>query len=197
MIIGICGGTCSGKTTLSYRLKQLLGSKISVISIDNYYKSYPELTFEERKRINYDEPDSINVTKLIDDIDLLNKGQGITQPSFSFKTFLNEESNNVTYPADVIIVEGLFAFSLSELVRLYDFKIYIDIDADIRLSRRILRDLKVHNRPLDYILKQYFNYVKPMHNLYIEPQKNIADIIISGDFNQDKIYDMILNMVSI
>ena len=197
MIIGICGGTCSGKTTLSYRLKQLLGSKISVISIDNYYKSYPDLTFEERKRINYDEPDSINITKLIEDIDALNKGQVITQPSFSFKTFLNEDSNNVTYPADIIIVEGLFAFSLSELVRLYDFKIYIDIDADIRLSRRILRDLKVHNRPLDYILKQYFNYVKPMHNLYIEPQKNIADIIISGDFDQDKIYDMILNMVSI
>lgn len=193
----MCGGTCSGKTTISNRLKQLFENNISVVSIDNYYIAHPELPIEERKNINYDEPNSIDVSRLIEDLKSLKSGHKIVQPVFSYKTFLNEFSDNTTYPEKVIIVEGLFAFSFPELVDMYDFKIFIDADADIRLSRRISRDLTIYNRPLDFVMKQYFDYAKPMHDLHVEPKKSIADITISGNFINDKVYELILKLVSV
>lgn len=162
------------------RVEEMLRKKIEVIAMDNYYIAHKDIPYEERKQVNYDEPYSINYTQILHDIQALKTGRSISQPCFSFKTLLNEESNNISYPSEVLIVEEIFSLYFEEISELMDLKIFVDADADLRLTRRILRDFKVHNRPLDFIIEQYLRYGKPMHELYVEPQKNKADIIISG-----------------
>lgn len=191
MLIGLCGGSCAGKTTISNKLKELLGDSISIISLDNYYISYPQLSYEQRKNVNYDEPQSIDVDTLLSDIHRLKAGSSITQPSFSFETFLNERASTITNPANFILIEGLFVLSYPSLVEQLDLKLFVDSDSDIRLARRILRDMKVHHRTIEFIIDQYFNYVKPMYELYIEPQRELADCIISGNKEHNLLSEII------
>ena len=178
IIIGIAGGTASGKSTFAKNIDLKYKDKLTILSHDYYYKNRSDLTFEERTKINYDHPNAFDTDLLIEHLKLLKQGQSIEHPVYSYKTHLREDYTETSNPSRVIIVEGILIFENKELRDLMDIKIFIDADADTRLSRRIVRDLETRGRSLDTILEQYFTTVKPMHEEFVEPSKKFADIIV-------------------
>ena len=184
MIIGIAGGTGSGKTTITNRLVQEMGDDISVIYHDNYYKRHDEMTYEQRSKLNYDHPDAFDTDLMIEHIRELKAGRAIECPVYDFTIHNRSDKTVPIYPAKVLIVEGILIFQAPELVKLLDIKIFVDTDADVRIIRRILRDVKERGRTLDSVTSQYLNTVKPMHELYVEPSKRNADLVVlDGGYN--------------
>ncbi len=194
-IIGLCGGSSSGKSTAVKYLQERFGDQLALVPFDSYYVSRPDLIFEERRLINVDEPAAIDKDEIIRNIRMLKEGKTVHQPVYSFETFLREQATVETKPAPILLVDGIFSFYFEELRELFDLKVFIDADVDVRLSRRIRRDMTVHHRPLDYILDQYFQKVKPMHDIYVEPYKKYADIIIPHDQNNDRDFHILGNIV--
>ncbi len=179
MIIGIAGGTGSGKTTVVDRIIELFPeNKVSVISQDNYYNDNSNLSMEERNAINYDHPNSIDFDLMIEHIKQLKNGQSIEQPVYSYKIHNRTEETIVTEPTNVIVVEGILIFSQKELRDLFDVKIFVDTPDDERLVRRIRRDIGERGRDVNEVLDRYVNTLRPMHQQFIEPYKREADIII-------------------
>ena len=178
IIIGIAGGTGSGKTTLTRRLKERFGQDVSVISHDNYYKRHDELPFEERCKLNYDHPDAFDNALLIYHLQELKAGRAIDCPVYDYAD--HNRSNEVQHiePAPVLIVEGILPFVEPELCAMFDYKIFVDTDADERILRRLVRDVKERGRSLDSVINQYLTTVKPMHEAFVEPSKRNADIIV-------------------
>ena len=185
-IIGLCGGSSSGKSTAVDFIQKKNGDQVALVAFDSYYISRPDLVFEERRMINVDEPAAIDKEEIIRNINLLREGKTIQQPIYSFETFLREAQTIETAPAPILLVDGIFSFYFEEIRELFDLKVFIDADVDVRLSRRILRDMNVRHRPLEYIIDQYFQKVKPMHEIYVEPYKKYADIIIPHNRNNDQ-----------
>ena len=185
IIIGIAGGTGCFKSTLINRIKDEFNDEITILSHDFYYKQHNDIPFEERKKINYDHPSAFDTDIMISHIKELAAGHTIERPVYDF-TIHNRIDETVTvYPAKVIVVEGILIFENEELRNLCDIKVFIDTDADVRIIRRILRDVKERGRMLDNIVEQYLTTVKPMHDMFVEPSKRYADIIIpEGGFNQ-------------
>ena len=178
LIIGIAGGTGSGKTTLMKNLIDRFGDVVTVLSHDNYYRRHDELTYEERCKINYDEPAALETDLMAYHLDLLRKGESIQCPVYDF-TQHNRSNETVTIvPKSVIIVEGILIFENEPLRDLMDIKIFVDTDADVRLCRRIKRDVNKRGRTLESVLTQYQETVKPMHEKYVEPSKKYADIVV-------------------
>lgn len=178
MMIGIAGGTGSGKTTLTDRLKERFGDDVSVIYHDNYYKRHDDMTYEERCLLNYDHPDAFDTGLMIEHIRTLRAGQPVACPVYDF-TVHNRSDKTVTIcPTKVIIIEGILIFENKFLRDLMDIKIFVDTDADVRILRRILRDVKERGRSLDSVVSQYLTTVKPMHEQFVEPSKRSADIIV-------------------
>ena len=179
LIIGIAGGTGSGKTTVVNKiLKELNSNNVLVISQDNYYRDHPELSFDERIKINFDHPRSIDFELLTEHVKLLKSGQNISQPVYSFITHDRTGETLQTQSRDVIIVEGILVLTYPELRDLFDLKIFVHADPDERLIRRIQRDIQERGRDLPEVLDRYRNTLKPMHEQFIEPSKNHADIIV-------------------
>lgn len=178
IIIGIAGGTASGKSTFARNIDLKYKDKLTIISHDYYYKNRPELTLEERATINYDHPNAFDTDYMIEQLKLLKAGQSIEHPVYSYTTHSREDFTETSYPSRVIIVEGILIFENKELRDLMDIKIFVDADSDTRLSRRIVRDLESRGRSLESILDQYFTTVKPMHEQFVEPSKKFADIIV-------------------
>ena len=185
IIIGIAGGTGCGKSTFINKIKEEFNDNVSILSHDFYYKQHNDIPFEERKKINYDHPNAFDTDIMIEHIKALARGEAIERPVYDF-TIHNRIDKTVTvYPAKVIIVEGILIFENEELRNLCDIKVFIDTDADVRIIRRILRDVQERGRMLDNIVDQYLTTVKPMHEMFVEPSKKYADIIIpEGGFNQ-------------
>lgn len=178
MIIGIAGGTGSGKTTLTNRLKERFGDDVSVVYHDNYYKCHDDITYEERCLLNFDHPDAFDTDLMIEHIRMLRAGQSVECPVYDF-TVHNRSDKTVTIrPTKVIIIEGILIFENKFLCDLMDIKIFVDTDADVRILRRILRDVKERGRSLDSVVSQYLTTVKPMHEQFVEPSKRAADIIV-------------------
>ncbi len=194
-IIGLCGGSSSGKSTAIEYLQKKFGDKAALVAFDSYYISRPDLVFEERKMINVDVPEAIDRGEILKNIQLLKEGKTIQQPVYSFETFLRESVTIETAPAPILLVDGIFSFYFEEIRNLFDLKVYIDADVDVRLSRRILRDMNVRHRPLEYIIDQYFTKVKPMHEVYVEPYKKYADIIIPHNRNDENDFRILGNLV--
>ena len=194
-IIGLCGGSSSGKSTAIEYLQKKFGDKAALVAFDSYYISRPDLVFEERKMINVDVPEAIDRGEILRNIQLLKEGKTIQQPVYSFETFLRESVTIETAPAPILLVDGIFSFYFEEIRNLFDLKVYIDADVDVRLSRRILRDMNVRHRPLEYIIDQYFTKVKPMHEVYVEPYKKYADIIIPHNRNDENDFRILGNLV--
>ena len=194
-IIGLCGGSSSGKSTAIEYLQKKFGDKAALVAFDSYYISRPDLVFEERKMINVDVPEAIDRGEILKNIQLLKEGKTIQQPVYSFETFLRESVTIETAPAPILMVDGIFSFYFEEIRNLFDLKVYIDADVDVRLSRRILRDMNVRHRPLEYIIDQYFTKVKPMHEVYVEPYKKYADIIIPHNRNDENDFRVLGNLV--
>ena len=185
MVVGIAGGTGSGKTTITKKLMQRFGGDVSVIYHDNYYKAHHNMSYEERSRLNYDHPDSFDTDLLIQAVKDLKAGRSVTCPVYDYTIHDRSDKVIVVRPAKVIIVEGILILQSRELCQQMDIKIYVDTDADVRILRRIVRDVRDRGRSLDSVVNQYLSTVKPMHEQFVEPSKRNADIIIpEGGHNQ-------------
>lgn len=177
-IVGIAGGSASGKTSIIKKLKRIFKDEILMIGHDYYYWNNDDLSMEERKKLNYDHPKSFETEKLIEDLKSLKKGNSVCLPIYDYTIHTRKKETLKVSPKPVIIVEGILILENKDLRDLMDIKVYVDVDSDIRLIRRLLRDTKERGRSVDSVLTQYLNTVKPMHEEFIEPSKKHADIII-------------------
>lgn len=198
LVIGIAGGTGCGKTTVVTNiLKKLSSEEVIVISQDNYYKDSSHLPFSEREKINFDHPRAIDFDLLVSHIKALKKGEIIEQPVYSFLTHSRTEEVIITHPKLVIIVEGILVLTNPELRDLFDVKLFVHADSDERLIRRIRRDIQERGRDLEEVLTRYQKTLKPMHEQFIEPSKNYADIIIPNEKKQNTVAIDVLSTVII
>lgn len=185
IIIGIAGGTGSGKTTLVNRLKSVVGDEVVTLTHDFYYKSNSHLPIEERAKLNYDHPHAFDTQQMVEDVKTLKARCGIDHPVYDFVNHTRAPECVHVDPKQVIIVEGILIFENKELRDMCDIKVFVDTDADVRIIRRIMRDVKERGRSLDSVVDQYLNTVKLMHDEFVEPSKRHADIIIpEGGYNQ-------------
>lgn len=182
-IIGIAGGTGSGKSTFSNRLKNFFGDQISIIYHDNYYKKQDHLPFEERKLNNYDHADALDTDLLIEHLKLLKNGIPVQGPMYDFSQHIRSQQTIELLPCKVIIVERILVLQNSELRKQFDTSIFVDADADERILRRAARDIKERGRDFQDIIQQYSTTVKPMHHFFVEPTKAYADIVIGNAYN--------------
>ena len=184
IFIGIAGGTGSGKTTLTEHLKQHFGDDISVVHHDSYYK-YQDRPFEERCKQNYDHPDAFETDLMVEQLKELKAGKAIRCPVYSYADHQRTNETELIQPSKVVIVEGILIFQDPRLREMLDIKIFVETDADVRILRRALRDVRDRGRDLESIVTQYLTTVKPMHEMFVEPSKRYADIIIpEGGHNQ-------------
>lgn len=184
IVIGIAGGTGSGKTTLTCKIKEAFDKDVVILSHDYYYKSNAHLPLGERTRLNYDHPHAFDTDLLIEHIKRLKEGESIEHPVYSFVEHTRLPEVVKINPTKVIVVEGILIFENEELCNLIDIKVFVDADPDVRIIRRLLRDVKERGRDIDSVTNQYLCTVKPMHEQFVDPSKKRADIIIpEGGFN--------------
>ena len=195
LVIGICGGTGSGKTTLAHRLCESLNGRAMLLNMDCYYKNNPDKPFSERVNINYDHPDAFDVELFIDQIRDLKKGKSIVHPTYDFARHLRSDVWVECESKEIIIIEGILLFAVPEIVNELDIRIFVDTDADIRILRRILRDVNERGRSIESVVEQYITTVKPMHERFIEPSKHFADIIIPEGGKNDVAFSMLLDAI--
>lgn len=195
IIIGVAGGSASGKTTVANRLKAECKESVELLSHDFYYLPHNDLPIEVRAKLNYDHPNAFDTDRLISDIKQLKQGIAIERPVYSFTEYNRIDETVQVNPAQVIIVEGFMIFENRELRELMDIKVYIDTDADERLIRRIVRDVKERGRSLESVIEQYNNTVKPMHEQFVEPYKKYADIIIPRGGKNDVAMFLLINRI--
>lgn len=191
IVIGVAGGTASGKTTVATKLRQKYTDGVLLLSHDSYYNAHDDMPFEERTKINYDHPNAFETQRLIEDIKKLKDGVAVDIPVYDFTQHNRAKETVRIEPKQVIIVEGILIFENEELRDLMDIRIFVDTDADERLARRIRRDVKERGRTLDSVLDQYINTVKPMHEQFIEPSKRYADVIIPRGGENDVALEMV------
>ena len=183
IVIGIAGGTGSGKSTMIGKIKEQFHDEITILSHDFYYKRHDDISFEDRK-LNYDHPNSFDTDLMIDHIRRLKNWETIERPVYDFTIHNRIDETVRVSPSKVIIVEGILIFENKELLDLFDIKVFIDTDADVRIIRRILRDVRERGRTLESVINQYLTTVKLMHEQFVDPSKKYADIIIpEGGFN--------------
>lgn len=194
IIIGIAGGTGSGKSTFTNRLRDRFGDNITVIYHDNYYKRHDDIPFEERKKLNYGHPDALETDLLIEHIKRLRNGESIECPVYDYTVHNRSDKTVRIDPRKIILIEGILLLADPRLRSLLDIKIYVEADADERILRRILRDVKERGRDIDNIVEQYLTTVKPMHYLYVEPTRATADIVINSGMN-DVAFDIVQSKI--
>ena len=178
LVIGIAGGSGSGKTTLVRALVQKFGDDITVISHDNYYRRHDELTLEEREKLNYDRPEAFETELLIEHLRRLRQGETVYCPTYDFTVHNRGTEILQIEPKKVIVVEGILIFADPALRGEMDIRIFVDADDDVRLCRRIKRDVRKRGRTLESVIEQYLNTVKPMHERYVEPSKKYANLVV-------------------
>lgn len=196
IIIGIAGGTGSGKSTFTNRLKAEFGDQVAVVYHDNYYRRQDELPFEERKKVNYDHPDALETDLLIEHLKQLKDGKAIDCPVYDYSQHNRSDKTVHIEPKKIILVEGILLLADPRVRELIDIKVFVEADADERILRRIVRDVKERGRDLDNIVQQYLTTVKPMHYLYVEPTKARADIIINSGMN-DVAFDIMRSKIQL
>ncbi len=185
MVIGVAGGTGSGKSTLVNKLREAF-DEVDVVTLchDYYYKSNEHLTLEERSKLNYDHPKSFDTDMMYEHINMLKSGVVVERPVYSFVEHLRQKETVTVVPARVVIVDGILVFENEKLRSTMDIKVFVDTDADVRFARRLLRDVQNRGRSMDSVVNQYLTTVKPMHEEFVEPSKRYADVIIpEGGFN--------------
>lgn len=191
IIIGIAGGTGSGKTCVTKAIQESISDHITVIPQDAYYKDFSELTFDQKNGINYDHPNAIDSELLINHLRTLKSSVPVNQPIYDFKTHSRLEETIKVYPNSIIVIEGILIFENEELRKLLDIKIYVDTDSDIRILRRIERDMAERGRSLESIIHRYRTMVRQMHIVFVEPTKRFADIIVPEGGHNKIAIDMI------
>ena len=194
IIIGIAGGTGSGKSTFTNRLKEAFKDDVAVIYHDNYYKRQDDVPFEDRKKVNYDHPDSLETDLMLQHLELLKSGHAIDCPVYDYSQHNRSDKILHIEPKKIILAEGILLLSDPRIRNMIDIKIYVEADADERILRRIVRDVKERGRDLDNIVEQYLTTVKPMHYLYLEPTRALADIVINSGMN-DVAFDVVQSKI--
>lgn len=185
IVIGIAGGTGSGKSTLINKIKDQFGESITMLSHDFYYRKIEDKTYEERCQLNYDHPDAFETELMVEHIKKLKNWETIEHPIYDFTIHNRAEGTVVVKPSKVVVVEGILIFENKELLDTFDIKVFVDTDADVRIIRRILRDVEERGRTLESVVTQYLTTVKMMHEQFVEPSKKYADIIIpEGGYNR-------------
>jgi len=186
IVIGVAGGTGSGKTTVAHRILDRVGAEnITYIPHDAYYKDLSHLSYEERSQVNFDHPDSLETSLMVEHLKRLRRGEAVDIPVYNFKSHTRTSKTEHIIPAPIIIVEGILIFAEPDLLALFDVKLYVDTDADIRLIRRLRRDVEERGRTFSSVIEQYMRTVRPMHMEFVEPSKRYADVIIpEGGFNE-------------
>ena len=195
LTIGIAGGTGSGKTTITKRIIERFGGDVSVVNHDNYYKAHDDMTYEERCRLNYDHPNAFDTDLMIEHLKELKNGNKIECPVYDFTVHNRSKDTLTISPNKVIIVEGILIFENKELCDLMDVRIYVDTDADVRIIRRIKRDVIERARSLESVMNQYLDTVKPMHEQFVEPSKKNANIIVPEGGHNVAAMEMIQNYI--
>ena len=195
LVIGIAGGSGSGKTTLTKRLVEHFGGQVTVLSHDNYYKRRDDLTLQERSRINYDEPQAFDTSLMAYQLDCLRHGQAVECPVYDYTQHNRSNETVRITPSRVILVEGILIFESEELRRLMDIRIFVDTDADIRICRRIKRDVNKRGRTMESVIEQYQATVKPMHEKYVEPSKKYADLVVPEGGKNRVALEMIIDRI--
>ena len=195
MVIGIAGGTGSGKTTFTKRLIQRFGTEVSIVHHDNYYKAHHDMPFEQRASLNYDHPNAFDTELLVEHLKKLRRGESIQCPVYDYAIHDRTDKTITIKPTRVIVVEGILIFASRELCQLMDVKIFVETDADVRILRRIVRDVRDRGRSLESVIDQYLNTVKPMHEQFVEPSKRYADVIIPQGGHNQVALDMVVERV--
>ena len=195
LVIGIAGGTGSGKTTLMDNLVRRFGDVVTVLSHDNYYRRRDGLTMQQREKINYDEPAALETSLMVEHLAALRRGEPVQCPVYDFTAHNRSQQTITLVPKRVIIVEGILIFEDAALRELMDIRIFVDTDADVRLCRRIARDVNQRGRTLESVLEQYQTTVKPMHEKYVEPSKKHANIVVPEGGRNFVALDMIMGRI--
>ena len=195
IVIGIAGGSGSGKTTLAKNISEHFGDRIAMLRHDDYYRKQSDIPLEERARMNYDHPSAFDTELLIEHIDALKSGTAINSPIYDYTVHDRSSDIRRVEAAPVIILEGILIFENRELLSRLDMKVYVDTDPDVRILRRILRDVKKRGRTLDSVVEQYLSTVKPMHEAFVEPSKKNADIIIPEGGKNPVAYGMLIDKI--
>ena len=195
IIIGIAGGSGSGKTRLSEQILNILGrDNVNIISHDNYYKDISDLNIDERNKTNFDHPSSLDTELLINHLNKLKIRNSVKMPIYDFTTHTRKKNVFIDIkPKSIIILEGILIFTNKELIDLLDIKIYMEVESDIRFIRRLKRDINDRGRNQSQVIKQYLESVKPMYTKYVEPSKKYADIIVPSDKSNDVVLNLIVN----
>ena len=183
LFIGIAGGSGSGKTTIAEALVERLDGKVAIVQHDAYYRHVPELSFEERTKVNYDHPASLETELLVEHLIALRSGLQVDRPVYDFSVHLRSNETVRVDPAPVVVIEGILVLAEPELRPQLDLKIFVDTDSDIRLARRLQRDIEERGRTAESVVAQYFDTVRPMHLAYVESSKRYADLIIPEGYN--------------
>lgn len=194
-IIGIAGGTGSGKTTLADNIVKHFGKNITLLCHDDYYKAHDDLPYSEREKLNYDHPDAFDSELLISHLEALRRGESIECPIYDYTIHNRSDRTKTIHPTSVILLEGILIFDSAELRSLFDMKIFVDTDADVRILRRIVRDVRHRERTLESVISQYLTTVKPMHEAFVEPSKKYADIIVPEGGDNPVAYGMIIGQI--
>ena len=195
LVVGIAGGSGGGKTTLTNNLIDRFGDKVSIVHHDNYYRAHDDLTYEERTHLNYDCPEAFETEMMVEHLQLLRQGRSVHCPVYDFKIHNRSGETELIVPKPVILVEGILIFAEKALLDLMDIKVFVDTDADVRLARRVLRDVESRGRSVRSIVDQWQNTVKPMYEMYVEPSKKKADIIIPEGGQNPVALDLLIGRV--
>ena len=195
LTIGIAGGTGSGKTTLTDNIVTAFGKDVSVIHHDSYYKAHNDMSYEARSRLNYDHPDAFDTELMLEHLKLLKAGKSVEVPVYDFTIHNRSDRTETVRPAKVLVVEGILIFAERALCDQMDIKIFVDTDADVRILRRILRDVEERGRSLESVVNQYLTTGKPMHDQFVEPAKRRADVISPEGGNNTVALEMVMERI--
>ena len=195
LVVGVAGGSGSGKTTLSNNLVARFGEQVSIVHHDNYYRAHDDLTYEERTKLNYDCPEAFETEMMVEHLQLLRQGRSVHCPVYDFTVHNRSGEIEIIEPRPVILVEGILIFAERALLDLMDIKVFVDTDADVRLARRVLRDVEARGRTVRSVVDQWQNTVKPMHEMYVEPSKKNADIIVPEGGDNPVALDLLIGRI--
>ncbi len=193
LVVGIAGGTASGKTTVARKVHEaLVGLPVAFIDQDSYYKDLSDLSLADRREVNFDHPDAFDTELLVEHLKELKAGRAIHKPVYDFVTSTREKRSVRVEPADLILIEGILVLHIPQIRELLQVKIFVDAEDDVRIIRRLTRDIKERGRDFDHVIHQYFRHVRPMHMGFVEPSKHYADIIVPHGGNNVTAIDMLV-----
>jgi len=198
LVVGIAGGTASGKTTVARRVREALRvHRVAFIDQDSYYRDLADVVPEERREINFDHPDAFDTELMVSQLRDLKEGRAVHKPVYDFVTSTRKAQTTVVEPGDLILIEGILVLHMQPIREMMDMRIYVDAEHDVRIIRRLMRDIKDRGRDFDHVVNQYFRHVRPMHMGFVEPSKHHADIIIPHGGNNETAIEMLVNAIRV